>query len=79
MTRFNFKRINWRRVILNLRSFAGLSARKVEQLTSVKEAKIYRMASEGNYTVSEDEGHALLDLHYDECKRLHQFNKLVIR
>lgn len=79
MDLYNFKRINWRRVVLNLRSYAGVSANKIEQHTAIKSHKIYRMTAEGAYTISQDEGHKLLDLHYDLCERLHTPESLIIK
>lgn len=74
---FDFTKLDFRQVMLNLRSFAELSAREVSDSTGISQSRLYRITGGGSYRLSDYEYHRLLDCHYDYCEKLHN-KKLVI-
>ena len=63
--------LDYRRLVLNLRSAGGLSGREISELTGIPEVKISRMAAGGIYKPTDSDMVELLDCHLDYCKHLH--------
>jgi len=64
-------KINYSRLILNLRGAGQLSYREISDITGIPKHKINRMANGGNYIPRDTDMIALLDCHLDHAPHLH--------
>lgn len=68
-------RIDWQRVILNLRN-AGMTYEIISKKTNIDAQAIGHLARYETYEPKLSKAIALLDLHYDHCRNLHTLERL---
>jgi hypothetical protein len=68
-------KIDWQRVILNLRN-AGMTYEVISKKTNIDAQAIGHLARYETYEPKLSKAIALLDLHYDHCPQLHSLERL---
>lgn len=63
--------IDWHRVLMNLRGYAGMTMREIANETGVPPHKLHRISNGTQYRLDIDQVLALIDCHYDHCFALH--------